>query len=217
MLTPTDELLEEAIRKQHSELPAEARRLISADSLVHFVKDNPALVEKVYIDLLPGMKQAVRSLTPWDKDELTKTLQTKVGILSLSDSPTDPLLWAHYAASHKGMAIEFDTRHPYFNRRRSDRDELYHLRKVVYADRSEAPRTFSRLSGPDVLLTKSRNWEYEAEWRMLVPLEDASKVITDAEEDIYLLDFPLAAISGVVIGARAHTGLIGRVKRVLTN
>jgi K+-sensing histidine kinase KdpD len=41
------------------------------------------------------------------------------------------LLWAHYADAHRGFAIEFDPYHPYFNRRRTDKDELYHLRKVT--------------------------------------------------------------------------------------
>lgn len=36
------------------------------------------------------------------------TLAKKHGFISLSATASDPLLWAHYAEQHKGVALEFD-------------------------------------------------------------------------------------------------------------
>jgi hypothetical protein len=146
---------------------------------------------------------------------LAEALQSKVGILSLSEDPTHPLLWAHYAQSHKGFAIEFDTTHAFFNRRRSETDELYHLRKVIYADRSMKGRALTDLDGDDVLVTKASPWSYEAEWRMLVPLDDANEILTFEGDTIYLFGFPADAVSGIVLGTRSSEELGARIVRQL--
>lgn len=105
-------------------------------------------------DIEPVFRKAIFDFTPKAKQMLTEALNTKVGILSLSETIINPLLWAHYADSHKGFAIEFNTEHSFFNRRRSDKDELFHLRKVKYKDRSSLGRTLMDIDGDDLLVTK---------------------------------------------------------------
>ena len=38
----------------------------------------------------------------------------EIGIYSMSEVENDPLMWAHYADSHKGICIAFDTLSDYF-------------------------------------------------------------------------------------------------------
>ncbi|WP_430540204.1 DUF2971 domain-containing protein [Pseudomonas entomophila] len=40
-------------------------------------------------------------------------------------------MWAHYAASHSGFAIGFDTNHTFFNSRRSEHDEFFYLERLI--------------------------------------------------------------------------------------
>ena len=43
-----------------------------------------------------------------DNTDEVLSLDNKMGIYSLSKTPLDELLWAHYANSHKGFCIEYD-------------------------------------------------------------------------------------------------------------
>ena len=49
---------------------------------------------------------------------------------------------------------------------------------------------------------KGVEWEYEAEWRMIVPLADASHVIGTGSEAIHLFSFPAQAVTSVILGCR---------------
>ena len=145
-------------------------------------------------------------------------LRKHVGILSLSEDVSNPLLWAHYADAHKGLALEFEAHHAYFERRRSDEDDLYHLRPVTYAHRTSEGRTLSDLDGNDLLVTKAPTWSYEAEWRMLVPLADSARMTTTSEGDrVYLFPIPLSAVKAVVLGARASETLVNRVNLAVSS
>ena len=46
--------------------------------------------------------------------EFNSSIIRKTRILSLTDNPTNILMWGHYAQSHSGFIIEFDKNHPFF-------------------------------------------------------------------------------------------------------
>lgn len=125
---------------------------------------------------------------------LNKALQLFIqsrGILSLSRTPTDPLLWSHYADGHSGLCLGFD----------SDlldlqgvfiRDDITYASKPPYVDLflkmteelGEFVRPWDDQKYPDEqgdkfytsqlarlmranLLVKSEKWKYEEEYRMI--------------------------------------------------
>lgn len=102
---------------------------------------------------LPDSLRVTKSVSdlPYDSKD-------RVRICSLSSSPSDILLWSHYADGHKGMAIEFDA---------SGLEATIH--RVEYVD--ELPLYSHTLLGmptPQELLThKTRHWEYEHEYRVI--------------------------------------------------
>lgn len=57
-------------------------------------------------------------------------------------------------------------------------------------------------SGADMFFVKSLEWEYESEWRMLMPLADSSKVIERQPYPAHLFGFPVESVSEVIFGAR---------------
>jgi hypothetical protein len=110
---------------------------------------------------------------------------SRVGVLSLSSTPTDMLMWTHYADQHKGFCMGFE---------RSEgsllKDEA-HTKPVQYfddypkleinaleiswsisvgngtvSDSVEVDINESHLQA--VIYSKAKNWEYEREWRVLV-------------------------------------------------
>lgn len=207
---------EEALNKQLSRHPKKTRKKI-VRQLVLQVKKNPQILQEEIDKIAPIIKTEIYNFTPKAKKIFSDVLQT-VGILSLSEKFDHPLLWAHYADSHRGFAIEFNTDHEFFNRRRSDKDELFHLRKVRYANCQSVKTdlTLSEMHGDDILATKDISWEYEGEWRIIVPLASANKTL-EGPDKIYLYTVPLSSISSIIIGARATSMLYEELRTILVS
>lgn len=145
--------------------------------------------------------------------DLQRTLGERIGILSLAENPTSLLMWAHYAASHEGFVLVFDSSHSFFNQATREVDEIFgSLFPVTYSTDRPAITLYdptvkdmkvwgTRLMA-QVFLSKGMDWSYEREWRMFLPLNDSSYPhITDAER--HLFAFPPDALLGVILGARA--------------
>ena len=80
----------------------------------------------------------------------------KIGIVCFSSKWSNPLLWAHYADKHKGMALGFDV---------ADAD-IY--RPVRYIGKRLNPPTGQKIGQSDleeILTTKFSHWRYETEYR----------------------------------------------------
>lgn len=120
-------------------------------------------------------------------------------ILSLTETPANILMWGHYAQAHSGFVIEFDINHPFFSQRRSQKDEFGFLRKVIY--QKEYP-ILDVLSDGQVnhFLIKSKDWEYEREWRMLLPQDSSVKKINALEKEFDLYELPSDAIKTIFFG-----------------
>jgi len=88
------------------------------------------------------------------------------GVWCLSSKYDSPLMWSHYANNHKGICIEYDM---------SDVDDGV-AKKIIYGgsrnlkvslieqwlDTGKMPNEIEDVC----MLTKSRDWRYESEWRL---------------------------------------------------
>ena len=201
--------LPKAIDEEYARLPESVRatlprELVQAQAHAKF----PDLVAESYgfAQLLPSLFRSMVEIH----------FEKMVGILSLTEKPDNLLMWAHYADSHQGLVIEVDPTHGFFNRRRSENDEFLQLRQVLY--RNERPTLNpSEDSSFETFLTKGRDWEYEQEWRMLVPLSEATEVIRIPSIDVHLFAFPKSVIKSVIVGARASQETEGRVVDIVLN
>jgi hypothetical protein len=120
--------------------------------------------------------------------QITAGLQDSVdnvGVLSLSATDRNILLWSHYAAGHTGLCLKFiATKHtPFFGL----------ALPVTY---TQAYPEINVLSPPDkqidaFLLTKAENWHYEEEWRIIDHDRGAGDKV-----------FPAELLVGVILGAR---------------
>lgn len=116
-----------------------------------------------------------------------------VGVLSLSESSQNLLLWSHYAEGGKGFVVGFDPEARIF------RDSSYlgvsGLHPVTYEERRPV------LNEPDfptrmfsVIFQKSKEWEYEKERRCLREVPDGA--------DHLILGFDKADVREIIIGPR---------------
>ena len=63
----------------------------------------------------------------------------------------------------------------------------------------------------DVMFTKSPDWKYEQEERMLFQLKDATKVLDAIPHKVHLFELPREAISEVIIGSKADDHFVEQV------
>jgi hypothetical protein len=101
---------------------------------------------------------------------------SKVGIYSLSAKKDIPLMWAHYANSHTGVCIGFDTKV-------LSGCVAGLLLPVVYKEDTPKIKLFEKFyeSVQRSCLTKSRDWEYEQEYRLVKTLGAKEKYFIPAE------------------------------------
>ena len=109
-----------------------------------------------------------------------------IGVLSLSATNCNILLWSHYAAGHSGLCFKFQIS--------GNNSFLEFTQPVTYSE--EYPKIDILNSSPDeqvqaFLRTKAIDWKYEEEWRIIdvrkgpgyktVPREMLSEIIFGAK------------------------------------
>jgi hypothetical protein len=186
-----DSILEIELQKYGALLPslgvAQARELLlplKSQLSTLFQMLEPGLIEKI-------------------QPELGRLLDQKIGVLCLSEVSDSSLMWGHYGSNHKGYVIGFDSEHAFFNRRRTPSDEFGFLRKVSYA--KERPQvSLSDTNSHTWFQTKSDDWAYQREWRIVKVLDQASARRDRDPFPTYLFEFPREAVLEIIVGLRSE-------------
>jgi len=151
--------------------------------------------------------------SPGVKENFIKSLFEKMNkwcrVLSLSSDCQNILMWSHYADSHRGFVVGFDSEHPFFDQRQSESDSIRKLKAVKYSlDRpvfsgfGENPDTKEVESFSDLVLqTKSKDWEYEQEWRMVLSSDGEQRAVGEGGQ-VSLVSIPAELIRRVIIGSK---------------
>lgn len=127
----------------------------------------------------------IRNTIPKHKDE--------IGICCFSEVKDSTLMWAHYASSYSGFCIEYD-----FSECK-DISFLKGLAKVQYKDirPTNDDITNQKEVETKIMLTKSKNWEYEKEWRSIMLLD-----YDEANEKVYPILNVSAYIKSIYLGCK---------------
>ena len=108
---------------------------------------------------------------------------SRIGVLCLSATPKDILMWSHYANSHRGICLQFFARG---NTLESSQPVRYKaVRPVVNPVSQSHDEMLDR-----AIFTKSDHWDYEQEWRLIQYKLGAG---------VYRI--PPEALVGIVLGA----------------
>lgn len=84
------------------------------------------------------------------------------GVACFSATPTNTLMWSHYAAKHQGVCLGFKGLARRFGLQRVEYCRTMPRVKIVDMMPSPSLDLMNKL-----LLTKSRDWSYEKEWRFV--------------------------------------------------
>ena len=104
------------------------------------------------------------------------------GLLCFSRHWRNPVLWAHYAESHRGLCLGFEVD-----------DEA--PRPIEYVDRPRPITTVDSQLAEAMLFTKYEDWRYEEEIRLWVDLDERSG-------DLYFHNLgPKLALMEIIVGA----------------
>jgi len=143
-------------------------------------------VRRLLPDLTP--EQIREKAAAIDLERLRQDIQNdvdKVGILSLTEERDNLLMWSHYANGHCGLCLEFATSiyEVFFGR----------AQPVIYSDDRSLfnPRESETKRVEKIVLTKSKHWTYELEWR-----------IVEHQKGEGLHEFPAETLTGVIFGCR---------------
>jgi hypothetical protein len=207
-----------AINRQYNEQPRSFKRRITLKQyhqMMRSAKNSQAIID--YLNPIKPFASNLNRDHAYNMREKLHQYLSQVGILSFSSSSTITALWAHYALEGKGLVYEFDASNAFFNRQRHPNDDLFHLRRVLYKDSMTADRALSELHADDVYYTKAQSWAYEAEWRIAAPLDHAKRRISVNGDEVYLFELPATAITRVILGEKADSNLITKVKSLITS
>ena len=198
-------------------LPTEIEELVSRN-FEEFVLDeyenhpevHPFIGKEDFLSLARGKERLVTEVVnalqgdlvaPFLANTLRLTANQTLGALSLSEVHNHQLMWSHYAEGHRGYALGFDSSSSFFNRKITEDDALRHLRPIAYATAPPVLQ-FKTVTSADLFFTKGYEWQYEAEWRMLLPLSESSRTIPCEPFPIHLFQFPAEAVSQIIFGAK---------------
>ena len=125
--------------------------------------------------------------------DMDSAIQTKYRVYCLTTHPDSTLMWSHYADSCKGICLEFSVNNNLFcGVFKIEYCEKYPLFRIRTDDEDENIRT---------LLTKSKDWEYEDEFRVMATEKpyryDDVPTTTNG-----FLALPKGALQSVIIGAQ---------------
>lgn len=133
-----------------------------------------------------------------------KSNQRLYRIFCLTTQPSSHLMWAHYADKHRGIVLEFD----------ATTEKLRFARRVEYLD------TFPSMGAEAIsdrkvlldtmLLSKSSEWSYEKEYRLLGRDGTLDPTFSLATQDDFL-SLPPGAIIGVIAGCKANFSDIRKI------
>jgi len=135
-------------------------------------------------------------------DPYFREIYDSIGILCYCSGINDPVIWSHYADSHRGIALGFEFKttdgllkieYPKDDlRAHLDGDDLDRWKKENYDE-----ALLKVVS--DAFTKKAKSWEYECEYRHFIYLKGCDMIGSH-----YFRGIPLLNLRRIILGVRSH-------------
>ena len=149
-----------------------------------------------------GRRRSRLALAPGFMDKRAKEMMEQLSLAineyrlcSFSTSCDSLLMWSHYTDSHKGICLEFDARNADFGS----------ALKVEYSTDYPALEFFDTdpaTSLQAMILTKSKDWDYENEYRLVTKIPPLREQILLRNDKF---TFQARHLTGVILGCQIST------------
>lgn len=210
--------LSEARRAKAESLCAQIKDYINQIS--DMSKEDKLNVESAFL------KEFEKSWSDVSGSYLADYLGDEWGILSLSRTKENLLMWSHYAKNATGFVIGFNRHHSFLNRQAKDGRCTTPI-PVIYGNSKPSVKPLydsstgsSRLDGnwqQDLLCNKPIDWAYEQEERLMFTLIFGEGFVKrdDNKQRIFLDAIPKDSISEIYIGPLASDETKSRITAVV--
>lgn len=150
--------------------------------------------------------------------ELLNAFLKSNGIVSVSETPRNLLMWSHYADEHRGLCIGFSDQ--IFSDAKKPNKPIhvvaeYEPQKVNYDnyrfDKHKEYASNATESLKKYLLTKGDDWIYEKEHRFIIPFSCATSIMVDKKKGGEISDFDNKMKIDACIGSLLSTKSIQNV------
>lgn len=196
-LTPAEKQVFEQFLKS-SELPTLLNTLLDPVILPHLTAKQPGL-----------------------NFNLKNDLNNRFGILSLTTRNDNLTMWSHYAFEHKGFVIELSPESQIFQNNKSRIKLFRSLQKVSYRAQRPSATLLDSLDNAEgfssllrkTFLTKSLDWKYEQEVRMLTTLNEDN--IREVSPGIFVKGLEAASILNIFLGVNSNATLKEDILKIL--
>lgn len=164
----------------------------------------PEKAEKNALDELKNNRIKFLRKREEDFKNVLKEMSDPLGVLCLSATPYDILMWSHYADKHRGVVLIFD--------RKGLEKRFEHCYKVDYEDNVIDVRVLidnlNRWYIP-LLTKKSDRWHYEKEWRIITEPDNRR----DKHANLRIFEFSRETLIGVIYGSNMSKHDKNRIKK----
>jgi hypothetical protein len=154
-----------------------------------------------------GQQEYLRNFVEVVIEGLFKQMGMIHAFLSVSEIFDSLLMWSHYTEAHTGFVMGFAADCKLFAPENLSRHGLkpveYSTDRLVFPASGYLGMSYDEMVATNThfLFTKSVEWRYEREHRVLAMPRDADKTIS-TDPPIYLFDFPPQSIRTIIFGYR---------------
>lgn len=162
-------------------------------------------IDKGFID--KAMEKSKEGLTLLAKKSASY-INDSFGISCLSERSDNGLMWGHYASKHKGFCVEYDIEKlikknakaasfifpVIYTRTRPILDKNI-IKSFEIVGKKVVPSETVNESLTKALMSKSRIWKYEKEWRIVTPIKNKNR------------KYSFDCVSAIYLGVNASPGL----------
>lgn len=137
------------------------------------ILEEEAISEQQRNKLMALFEELTKKWSDYNVRRMSDSFRKGYSILSLSETFSSSLMWSHYSASHTGFVIEYDFYDVGCEQLRRNCYPVLYTGKMRDATRYLArvdPDDSNVLFGIYMCLIKHKDWAYEKEWRLVLPL-----------------------------------------------
>lgn len=135
------------------------------------------------------------------------------GIYCLSSNCTSGLMWSHYADSHRGLCVQFDTTayHPPGMQEVTYDQPRWLDASLLWDWKMRGSETAGNQLLGHFLYRKARNWKYEEEWRVVRSAPGCQSSSMQVRGVIFGERTPVEVVCAVILLLRVH-----RIRNLVT-
>jgi hypothetical protein len=164
------------------------------------ITPNPSPSEQIVHgtkDEIRRNKEYRRQILERFSTDFLKMIPGRWRVYCLTPRPDSTLMWSHYGDNHRGICLEFALDHPV----------LGSAQAVTYVSSYPkwAPQSLVDIKSPHVLLTKSDDWAYEEEYRIICLTDQILRPteLNPLTLNGEFLNLPTEALQTVIVGCEA--------------